>query len=207
MKIICLHGIGQTGQAWKQVMDHLPEQELVALELFENGRLPEDYQHLVAKMRRLLEAEQEDFVLLGLSLGASLIYSLLDQPPAHLKGIVACAGQYKLKGNLPYRLQSFIFKVMPGSAFAKEGLDKANLIGFYKSMMRLDLTEVLSKSQLPALVVCGQRDFFNVKPSQAAANLMPRAQFQMIPSAGHLLTDEAPEALAHLVRGFLAQIE
>ena len=53
MKIICLHGIGQTGQAWKQVMDLLPEQELVALDLFENGRLPEDYQHLVAKVRGL----------------------------------------------------------------------------------------------------------------------------------------------------------
>ena len=87
------------------------------------------------------------------------------------------------------------------------GFDKANLIGFYESMMRLDLTEVLSKSQLPALVVCGQKDFFNVKPSKAAANLMPRAQFQMIPSAGHLLTNDAPEALAHLVRGFLAQVK
>ena len=205
MKILCLHGIGQTGQAWKQVMDFLPEHELVALELFENGRLPEDYQHLVSKVRRLLEDEQEDFVLLGLSLGASLIYSLLDQPPAHLKGIVACAGQYKLKGNLPYQLQGFIFKVMPGSAFAKEGFDKANLIGFYESMMGLDLTEVVSKSQLPALVVCGQKDFFNVKTSKQAANLMPKAQFQMIPSVGHLLTDDAPEALAHLVRGFLAQ--
>ena len=182
MKILCLHGIGQTGQAWKQVMDLLPEHDLVALELFENGRLPEDYQHLVAKVR-----------------------SLLDQPPAHLKGIVACAGQYKLKGNLPYQLQGFIFKVMPGSAFAKEGFDKANLIGFYESMMGLDLTEVVSKSQLPALVVCGQKDFFNVKTSKQAANLMPKAQFQMIPSVGHLLTDDAPEALAHLVRGFLAQ--
>ena len=145
--------------------------------------------------------------MLGLSLGASLIYSLFDQPPAHLKGIVACAGQYKLKENLPYQLQGFIFKVMPSSTFAKVGFDKANLIGFYESMMRLDLTEVLSKSQLPALVVCGQKDFFNVKPSQAAASLMPKAKFQMIPSAGHLLTDDAPEALAHLVRGFLAQIE
>ena len=207
MKIICLHGIGQTGQAWKQVMDLLPEQELVALDLFENGRLPEDYQHLVAKVRGLLESEQEDFVLLGLSLGASLIYSLLDQPPAHLKGIVACAGQYKLKGNLPYQLQGFIFKVMPGSAFAKEGFDKANLIGFYESMMGLDLTEVVSKSRLPALVVCGQKDFFNVKTSKAVANLMPKAQFQMIPAAGHLLTDDAPEALADLVRGFLAQVK
>ena len=205
MKILCLHGIGQTGKAWKQVMDLLPEHDLVALELFKNGRLPEDYQHLVAKVRSLLEDEQEDFVLLGLSLGASLIYSLLDQPPAHLKGIVACAGQYKLKGNLPYQLQGFIFKVMPGSAFAKEGFDKANLIGFYESMMGLDLTEVVSKSQLPALVVCGQNDFFNLKTSKAATNLMPKAQFQMIPSAGHLLTDDAPEALAHLVRGFLAQ--
>ena len=207
MKIICLHGIGQTGRAWKQVMDHLPEQELVALELFENGRLPEDYQQLVAKVRGLLEAEQEDFILLGLSLGASLIYSLLELPPAHLKGIVACAGQYKLKGNLPYQLQGFIFKVMPGSAFAKEGFDKANLIGFYESMMGLDLTEVVSKSQLPALVVCGQKDFFNLKTSKAATNLMPKAQFQMIPSAGHLLTDDAPEALAGLVRGFLAQVK
>ena len=205
MKILCLHGIGQTGQAWKQVMDRLPDQDISALELFENGRLPEDYQHLVSKVRRLLEDEQEDFVLLGLSLGASLIYSLLDQPPAHLKGVVACAGQYKLKGNLPYQLQGFIFKVMPGSAFAKEGFDKANLIGFYESMMGLDLTEVVSKSQLPALVVCGQKDFFNVKTSKQAANLMPKAQFQMIPSVGHLLTDDAPEALAHLVRGFLAQ--
>ena len=207
MKILCLHGIGQTGQAWKQVMDLLPEHDLVALELFENGRLPEEYQQLVAKVRRLLEAEQEDFVLLGLSLGASLIYSLLDQPPARLKGIVACAGQYKLKGNLPYQLQGFIFKVMPGSAFAKEGFDKANLIGFYESMMGLDLTEVLIKSQLPALVVCGQKDFFNVKPSQQAANLMSKAQFQMIPAAGHLLSDDAPEALADLVREFLAHVK
>ena len=34
MKILCLHGIGQTGKAWKQVMDLLPEHDLVALELF-----------------------------------------------------------------------------------------------------------------------------------------------------------------------------
>ena len=136
-----------------------------------------------------------------------MIYSLLELPPAHLKGIVACAGQYKLKGNLPYQLQGFIFKVMPGSAFAKEGFDKANLIGFYESMMGLDLTEVVSKSRLPALVVCGQKDFFNVKTSKAVANLMPKAQFQMIPAAGHLLSDDAPEALAHLVREFLTQVK
>lgn len=203
MKIICLHGIGQTGEAWKQVMDRLPDQDISAIDLFENGRLPEDYHHLAEKVRSHLNAINEDFILVGLSLGATLIFSLLDKPPAHLKGFIACAGQYKLKGNLPYQLQRFFFKVMPQSAFAKEGLDKANLIQFYESMLPLDLTDLLSKSQLLALVVCGRKDPFNVKSSRRAAAFLPRAQFHLIPDAGHLLTDEAPEALADLIRGFL----
>ena len=144
--------------------------------------------------------------MVGLSLGASLAYSLLENPPQNLKGIIACAGQYKLLGNLPYSLQKWYFKLMPRSAFVKVGFDKKNLIQFYESMLELDLTNILEKSHLPVWSVCGQKDLFNLKPSRRVAEMVPNGLYQMIPDSGHLLTDDAPDALVTIIREFINKL-
>lgn len=206
MKLIFLHGLGQNAQAWDRVIQALPDYDCLAVDLFENGRLPENQTILEDKVRRVLATELEDCVLVGLSLGATLAFCTLNQPPVNLKGIIACAGQYRLKGNLAYYLQKIIFRLMPKTVFRKQGFEKVNLFTFYASMSNFDIKEVLLSSNLPALTVCGLKDKINLKTSQEAANLIPKGRFVSIPNAGHLLTDDAPEILAKVVKDFVSKL-
>ncbi|MDQ0222663.1 alpha/beta fold hydrolase [Streptococcus moroccensis] len=207
MKLVFLHGLGQTAKAWDRVIDSLGDHDCLALELFDNGRLSESYEVMDAHVRQELACMDDDVVVVGLSLGASLAFRLLDNPPANVKGIIACAGQYNLRGNPFYYLQKAMFKLLPKSTFAKQGVDKVSLNKFYNSLAELDLTEVLTYTNLPCAIICGAKDKPNLKTSQKAADLIPNATYHTIPNAGHLLTDEAPEALAEVVQAFLKKIK
>lgn len=206
MKLVFLHGLGQTAKAWDRVAAFLGDYNCLAPELFDNGRLPESYEVMDATIRKELERVDDDVVVVGLSLGASLAFRLMDNPPANVKGIVACAGQYNLRGNPFYYIQKVMFKLLPKSVFAKQGLDKASLSQFYNSLATLDLTKVLAHTDVPCAIVCGEKDKPNLKTSQKAAELIPNASYCTIPDAGHLLTDEAPEELARIIREFMNKL-
>lgn len=206
MKLVFLHGLGQTAKAWDRVMASLEDYDCLAPELFDNGRLPESYEVMDATVRQELARVDDDVVVVGLSLGASLAFQLLENPPANMKGIVACAGQYNLRGNPFYYIQKVMFKLLPKSVFAKQGIDKASLSQFYNSLATLDLREVLAHTELPCAIVCGEKDKPNLKTSQKAAELIPNATYHSIANAGHLLTDEAPEELAVIIREFVKKL-
>lgn len=203
MKLVFLHGLGQTSKAWDRVIASLEEYDCLAFELFDNGCFPESYEVMDATVRKELEGVDDDVVVVGLSLGASLAFRLLDNPPVNVKGVIACAGQYNLRGNPFYYLQKVLFKLLPKSVFAKQGIDKASLNQFYGSLATLDLTEVLTRTNLPCAIVCGENDKPNLKTSQKVANLIPNATYHTIANAGHLLTDDAPEELATVICDFM----
>lgn len=74
MKLVFLHGLGQTAKAWDRVITSLVDYDCKALELFDNGRLPESYEVMDATIRKELEGVDDDVVVVGLSLGASLAF-------------------------------------------------------------------------------------------------------------------------------------
>jgi pimeloyl-ACP methyl ester carboxylesterase len=68
------------------------------------------------------------------------------------------------------------------------------------------LNEALLRIEVPVLVVSGEYDV--VCPRRAAEIMLehlPAAEYEEIPGAGHLLTDEAPEAVTAILRAWLGR--
>jgi pimeloyl-ACP methyl ester carboxylesterase len=71
---------------------------------------------------------------------------------------------------------------------------------------RRDQQSVLRKIKVPTLVLCGEHDALcPVKRHSFMAELIPGAQLQVIESAGHLPTLEAPDAVCDALRHWLVQ--
>ena len=74
MKLIFLHGLGQSAESWKEVQNLLTDYPSEALELFPSGVAT--YQEAKECIYQYLSKETEPFVLVGLSLGAALALEL-----------------------------------------------------------------------------------------------------------------------------------
>ncbi len=71
-------------------------------------------------------------------------------------------------------------------------------------MARVDSRPDLPHIQAPTLVVCGEAD--SLTPPECAremAALLPQAQLELLPGAGHMLTWEQPEPVTALLLGWL----
>ena len=203
MKLIFLHGLGQDKTVWDDVIAALPYQDCLALELFEDGKMPENFAILTEQVANSLQEIEEDFILIGLSLGGVLALALSQYHFMHLKGLIISGAQYHLKGNLLYKLQLLIFQLLPQSVFKKWGAAKRPFLTFLKSMSNLDLSERIKNIQLPTLILCGQRDKPNLLPAKEMAELIPHAKLAVIKKGGHLLNTEMPTIFATEITDFL----
>ncbi len=71
-------------------------------------------------------------------------------------------------------------------------------------MARVDSRPHLPHIQAPALVVCGEADGLTTPDhAREMATLLPQAQLELLPGAGHMLTWEQPERVAALLVGWL----
>lgn len=72
---------------------------------------------------------------------------------------------------------------------------------------RVDVTQILSKVDVPTLVLCGEEDSISPPDEMTGfASAMPNAQFIEIPQAGHLAPLEQPAATNEAIRNFLANL-
>lgn len=203
MKLIFLHGLGQTADSWKSIATQFTDQEVTCLELFENGRLPHKLSEITNQIQHIIVESKEDVVVIGLSLGGMLALSLLENPAQNLKGLVVCAGQYQFKHNIAYRFQTMLFRLFPSTFFKKHGMDKENVLSFYKGMADFDLTETLRKTRIPCQLICGDKDKINLKTSKELLTLIPNAEFTILKNTGHESNIENPIGLAQVISDFL----
>ena len=203
MKLIFLHGLGQDKTVWDDVTAALPHQDCLALELFEDGKMPENFAILTEQVANSLQEIEEDFILIGLSLGGVLALALSQYHFMHLKGLIISGAQYRLKGNLLYKMQLLVFQLLPQSVFKKQGAAKRPFLTFLKSMSNLDLSERIKHIQLPTLILCGQRDKPNLLPAKEMVELIPHAKLAVIKKGGHLLNTEMPTIFATEITDFL----
>lgn len=104
MKLVFLHGLGQDKTAWDDVIAALPHYDCLALDLFDEGKMPENFALLVEQVATELKEIEEDFVLIGLSLGAMLALALSDHTLPHIKGFIVSGAQHDLKRSFLYKL-------------------------------------------------------------------------------------------------------
>ena len=199
MKLIFLHGLGQPADSWKEVQDFLADYPSEALELFPSGVA--SYQEAKERIYQHLSEETEPFVLIGLSLGAALALELSSYDLANLQALVLSGCPLKLAGNIPFYI--LIFKLLPKRIFEKQGADKTLMVGVSEELKTLDLREIARNCPYPTMLICGSQDKPNLKSMKGLQQLMPEAQFQIIPNGPHILNRAKPEEFAEITRSFL----
>ena len=201
MKLVFLHGLGQSADSWKEVQDLLADYPSEALDLFPAG--VGTYQEAKEHIYQRLTVETEPFVLVGLSLGAALALELSSYDLPNLQALVLSGCPLKLAGNIPFYIQSLIFKLLPKRIFEKQGADKSLLVGVSEELKTLDLREIARNCSYPTLLICGSKDKPNLKSMKDLQQLIPNSQFQIIPDGPHVLNRAKPKEFAEITRSFL----
>lgn len=201
MKLIFLHGLGQSAESWKEVQELLADYPSEAIELFPSGVAT--YQEAKESIYQHLSEETEPFVLIGLSLGAALALELSSYDLPNLQALVLSGCPLKLAGNIPFYIQLLIFKLLPKRTFEKQGADKSLLVGVSEELKTLDLTDISRTCPYPTLLICGSQDKPNLSSMKAIQELMPNSQFQIIPDGPHVLNRAKPKEFAEQIKPFL----
>lgn len=201
MKLIFLHGLGQSAESWKEVRNLLTDYPSEAIELFPSG--VSNYQQAKERVYQHLAQETEPFVLVGLSLGAALALELSSYDLPNLRALVLSGCPLKLAGNILFYIQLLIFKLLPKRVFEKQGADKALMVGVSEELKILDLTDIAGICPYPTLLICGSKDKPNLSPMRSLHKLISKSQFQIIPDGPHVLNKEKPKEFVEKIRSFL----
>ena len=205
MKLIFLHGLGQSAESWKEVRNLLTDYPSEAIELFPSG--VSSYQKAKERVYQHLAQETEPFVLIGLSLGAALALELSSYDLPNLRALVLSGCPLKLAGNILFYVQLLIFKLLPKRVFEKQGADKALMVGVSEELKTLDLTDISRTCPYPTLLICGSKDKPNLSSMNALHRLLTNSQFQIIPDGPHVLNKEKPKEFAGTVKDFLESLK
>ena len=201
MKLIFLHGLGQSAESWKEVQDFLADYTSEALDLFPSG--VSNYQEAKERIYQHLSKETEPFVLIGLSLGAVLALELSSSEIPTLQALVLSGCPLKLAGNIPFYFQTLIFKLLPKRVFEKQGADKVLMVGVSEELKTLDLTDISRTCSYPTLLICGSKDKPNLSSMRSLHKLISESQFQIIPDGPHVLNEAKPKEFAEQIKPFL----
>ena len=201
MKLIFLHGLGQSADSWQEVQELLVDYPSEALELFPSGVAT--YQEAKERIYQYLSKETESFVLIGLSLGAALALELSSYDLPNLRALVLSGCPLKLSGNILFYVQLLIFKLLPKRVFEKQGADKALMVGVSEELKTLDLTDISRTCPYPTLLICGSKDKPNLSSMRSLHKLISKSQFQIIPDGPHVLNKEKPKEFVEKIRSFL----
>ena len=205
MKLIFLHGLGQSAESWKEVRNLLTDYPSEAIELFPSG--VSNYQQAKERVYQHLAQETEPFILVGLSLGAALALELSSYDLPNLQGLVLSGCPLKLVGNIFFKIQLMIFKLLPKSFFEKRGANKALMIGVSEELKTLDLTDIAGICPYPTLLICGSKDKPNLSSMRSLHKLISESQFQIIPDGPHVLNEDKPEEFVGTVKDFLESLK
>ena len=201
MKLIFLHGLGQSADSWQEVQELLVDYPSEALELFPSGVAT--YQEAKERIYQYLSKETEPFVLVGLSLGAAMALELSSYDLPNLQALVLSGCPLKLAGNILFYIQLLIFKLLPKRVFEKQGADKTLMIGVSEELKTLDLTDIAGICPYPTLLICGSKDKPNLSSMRSLHKLISESQFQIIPDGPHVLNKEKPKEFVENTRSFL----
>lgn len=203
MKYLYLHGLGQNANSWNKVtgITNMLDNTM-CLDFPEMLRdKPVTYSNLYTAFSEICDAESEDIILCGLSLGGVLALNYAIDHPQKVKALILIAAQYKMPERL-LKVQNLMFHFMPQAMFHQTGFGKSDFISLCRSMEKLDFSESLNRISCSTLILCGEKDKINKKASIELSKLLKDSQFKEVSETGHEVNLESPEKLALLLRDF-----
>ncbi|MCL1948623.1 MAG: alpha/beta fold hydrolase [Turicibacter sp.] len=207
MKIVMIHGLGQTASVWENTLSHLPKTcSFECPGLFEELK-PMDFSYpkLLQNFFDYCNQLEGPLHLCGLSLGGTLALDYASAYPEKVASLVLIGAQYKIPAKL-MKIQNWVFRLLPNTTFKKMGLSKGEVIQLTGSMMTLDLTHRLKEIKVPTLILCGEKDAANKKAAQELKSHIPQARLEWVAGAGHEVNLQKPKLLAQHLKCFYPEV-
>lgn len=104
-------------------------------------------------------------------------------------------------------LQNVVFKIMPQSTFAKLGLTKTQLLSAISELQDPSIARLAGTIEAPTTVACGSKDRVNLNAGRRVAEIIPGADFALIPDASHEWPRKMPGEFAASVSQHLNRSE
>lgn len=202
VKIVLLHGLGQHPQSWQAVTGQMEGAEIDCPDLFTLTEGEPTYASVLAALEERYAAEEEPFVMCGLSLGAVLALDYATRHPEKLAGAVLISVQYKVP-RLLTTIQNFLFRQMSQEVFDEMGITKQQLLNFSNSMRSLDLRGGIARVKCPVYILCGEQDKPNRKASEMLHQMLPQSTLHIVPGAGHEMNRETPDAIVKALHNLM----
>lgn len=198
MKLILLHGLGQTPAAWDALRMDLQASQVEVPSVFSGADGVLTYQKIYDRLEKRYGDEEAPLCLCGLSLGAVLALDFALRHREQVASLILCAPQYRVPKWL-IEVQNLMFRCMPSRAFADMGMSREDMISLTRSMKTLDFTDRLKNLTCPVTILCGEKDTVNQKAAKELAALLPRSRLEFVPNAGHEINRDNPKALAAIL--------
>lgn len=230
MKLVFVHGSGNSGEVWKYQTDYFSDSVAVNLPGHPGGKpctSVDDYADWLHKY--LLNHGYKELVLAGHSLGGAIVQTYALKYPQDLKALILIATGARLRVHPnfiaiiadgitdPERwLKEFIeplyarvppeFKDRMIKDVAKVGA--AVQLNDFLCCDRFDIMDKVSEIKLLTLVICGSEDNLTpVKYSQYLASKIASARLTVIDGATHFVLLEKPAEVNRAISEFLAGLE
>ena len=223
---------GGSALSWTPVIEKLPDFHDYAYTLHDIGGTPYSVRQAIDDVaNRLILSEDEEFILVGHSMGGKLALGIAAQQPENLRGVVLIAPSPPTPEAMPESVRQRMlsthgsraaaFQTIEGASYRELSPDiletavDANLAysetdwkNWLETGSKEDISDLLPLIKVPVLVLTGQHDE-NMTPELLTREIVekiPGARLEVVVGAGHLLPLEVPEELAELIRGFVFRV-
>ena len=195
-EVYFLHGLGQSQKSWDKVIENVTSIDVECLNLLDMGST---YSVIFKTLENYLSQIDEPLYICGLSLGAILALNYAFLHNTHVASLIVIGSQYKIP-TLLIDFQNLIFKCLPNNFFVKSNLSKKQMISLTKSMRTLNFIDNLQNIHCPVAIVCGEKDFPNLKASQNLHKQLLKSMLYIIPQCGHEVNREQPKKIAMIIK-------
>ena len=200
MKKIMIHGSGQKATSWNATISYMKNSDnILCPELSSLLKGKEaNYANLYSSFTEYCNKIDGSVHLCGISLGGILALNYALDFPEKVKTLILIGTPYKIP-KLAFAFQNMIFRFLPESVFENMAFNKKDTFILGNSMKNLDFSSRVQNIKCPVLIICGKKDNANMKLAYFLSQNMKNAELKIIENAGHVVNEEASEALAKIL--------
>ena len=200
MAKILIHGSGHKAASWNETISHMENSDDILcpnlVSILEGKEA--SYVNLYSSFIEYCGKIDGPVHLCGISLGGILALNYALDFPEKTKTLILIGTPYKVP-KAAFALQNMIFRFLPKSVFENMAFDKKDTFALGNSMKSLDFSSGVQNIKCPALIICGKKDNANMKSAYYLAQNIKNAELKIIENAGHVVNEDAPEALAKIL--------
>ena len=229
MKLIFIHGAGNTSLVWRYQSEHFPGSEAISLPGHPEGEPCTSIDDYVGWLHRyILDQGYSELILCGHSMGGAVAQAYALTYPEDIKALVliATGARLRVKSDflsmieagiespavwLENLVEPFYSRVAP--ELKEIVINEVTKVGARAQLNdfgccdKFDIMDRISQIKAPTLVICGSEDDMTpVKFSQYLATQISGARLVIIEGGTHFAFMEKPEEVNQAIEKFLREL-